>query len=441
MPKSLRFFTRLFGAFLSKFKGLILIGFLLGITIFLAFKFIFPNINLQKKEVIGIVGKYQAGSLPKLILSEIGEGLTKINETGNIEPNIAKSWETPDRGKSWIFHLDTNKTWQDSSYIKSEDISYNFSDAEISRPDSSTIVFRLKNEYSPFPSVVSEPVFKKGLLGTGIWKVKKLSLSGNYVQSLILSDKNGDQKIYKFYPTEDRAKLALKLGQVHILQNMYDPSPFDNWNVFKIEASPASDKIVTLFFNTKNNILSEKSVRQALAYAINKDNLPKPRAYSPISDKSWAYNPQVKTYNYDKERAKTLIGELPAEIKNNLKVDIVTTYVLLPTAEKIVKDWNEIGVKSQALVSSIIPNDYQALLAIFEIPLDPDQYTVWHSTQSSSNFSNYQNPRIDKLLEDGRAQLNLEERRKTYLDFQRFLNEDLPAVFLYYPSLYRIEKK
>jgi len=441
MAKSLRYIIRLVGAFLSKFKGLILIGFLLGIVIFIAARFLIPKLGFKTTKVIGLVGKYQTDTIPDEISKQIGNGLTKVDEEGNVEPDLALSWETSDKGKTWIFHLDTKRRWQDGTSLTSKDVSYNFSDADVQKPDDATIIFKLKNEFSPFPSVVSEPIFKKGLLGTGEWKVKKLSLSANYIQSVILVDAKNNQKIYKFYPTEDRAKLALKLGQVHTLSNLYDASPFETWGVFNIKGSPSNNKIVTLFFNTKDNILSEKSVRQALAYAINKDSLPKPRAYSPIQQNSWAYNPQVKTYNYDVERAKSLISDLPQEVKSNLKIDIVTNYILLPTAEKIVKDWEEIGVASQALVSSSIPTEYQTFLAIFEIPADPDQYTVWHSTQSTSNFSNYQNPRIDKLLEDGRAQLDQEERRKTYLDFQRFLNEDLPALFLYYPTLYTIERK
>jgi peptide/nickel transport system substrate-binding protein len=80
-------------------------------------------------------------------------------------------------------------------------------------------------------------------------------------------------------------------------------------------------------------------------------------------------------------------------------------------------------------------------LAIFDTPEDPDQYSIWHSTQKATNITHYENPRIDKLLEDGRSQINTEERKKTYLDFQRFLVEDAPAAFLFYPDTYSISRK
>ena len=80
------------------------------------------------------------------------------------------------------------------------------------------------------------------------------------------------------------------------------------------------------------------------------------------------------------------------------------------------------GIKTTVQVSSTIPADYEAFLAIFDIPKDPDQYSLWHSTQTGTNISNFTNARIDKLLEDGRSELEQEERKKLVLDFQRFFS-------------------
>ena len=84
----------------------------------------------------------------------------------------------------------------------------------ISFPDSNTVIFTLQNAYSAFPSVVSRPVFRSGLLGTGKWKVKNLELVATYVDQIILENNYKEEIIYKFYPTEDEAKLAFELGQV-----------------------------------------------------------------------------------------------------------------------------------------------------------------------------------------------------------------------------------
>ncbi|MCG2691827.1 hypothetical protein L6272_03300, partial [Microgenomates group bacterium] len=91
------------------------------------------------------------------------------------------------------------------------------------------------------------------------------------------------------------------------------------------------------------------------------------------------------------------------------------------------------------IVNSIDP-DFQALLVAQEIPLDPDQHALWHSTQDT-NITHYSDLKIDKLLEDGRKISDQAKRKEIYQDFQRFLLEDSPAIFLSYPTTYTISRK
>ncbi len=84
--------------------------------------------------------------------------------------------------------------------------------------------------------------------------------------------------------------------------------------------------------------------------------------------------------------------------------------------------------------------DVQAVLLSREVPADPDQYTWWHSNQSA-NISNYQNPRVDKLLEDARKETDQQRRKVMYLEFQRYLVEDVPAMFLYYVTEHDVDRK
>jgi peptide/nickel transport system substrate-binding protein len=365
--------------------------------------------------------------------------LTALNET-NVEPSLAEGWETPDSGKTWIFKLKDNIFWQDGSPVNASDLIYDFTDVTAERPDEKTLIFTLsKGIYSPFPSVLAKPVFKKGLLGTGEWEVKKLTTVSTFVQELVVKNQK-DVKTYRFYPTTERTKLAYKLGEVDQINGLLDPQPFDSWGNSVVLPETNKHQVVTIFFNTQDKLFGEKSLRQALTYAINKDALGE-RAISSTSPESWAYNPQVKPYDYDVDHAKEIIEELPDEIKNSLDIKLVSTPSLLPAAEKISSDWEKVGVKTQIQVSSIIPNEFQAYLTIFDIPRDPDQYPIWHSTQTETNLSRFVSPRIDTLLESGRVQLDLEERRKIYLDFQRFLVEDSPAAFLYHPKYYTIKRK
>lgn len=401
-----------------------------------------PIINQPQTLRVGLTGRYTLSTLPTSVLSMIGDGLTKLDVDGGVVPDIAGKWESPDKGKTWIFTIKDNLFWQDGKKVLSSDIIYQFSDVTIERSNDKTIIFKLQNPYSAFPSVVSRPVFKSGLLGTGAYRVTNISLNGSVVEQLSMENKKGTSIIYKFYPTEEQTKLALELGWVDRISDIFDPSPFDGWSKMKVVENSNTGEYVSVFFNTQDKLLAEKNIRQALSYAIDKDALGGERAISPISIDSWAYNSQVKPYDYDPVKAKSMINDYKKTSKlTDISINLTTTPLLLGKAEIITKNWEDVGVKVNVQVVTQIPSDYQAFLAIFDIPDDPDQYSMWHSTQTATNLTHYQNPRIDKLLEDGRSEIGIEDRKKIYLDFQRFLVEDSPAAFLYYPTTYTIGRK
>lgn len=440
MPVKLRYWVRLVVAFVVRFKAVVFVGIVLGLFIFVLGSFLLPRLFSQKVERIGVTGRYHTEGLPSFVLNMLGEGLTKIAPNGEVVPGLADRWEANSDGTEWTFFLKNGLMWHDGTRVTSDTVLYSFEDTTIERPDEYTIRFKLNSQFSPFPSIVSRPTFKKGLLGTGEFKVANLRLNGAYVQELVLVNNNHEKRIIRFFPSEDGTKIAYELGQIDRIVDALSPAPFDTWNNSIVEKTVRKDRIVALFFNNTSDVFKgpeNKPLRQALAYAIEKGSFEGPRALGPISPNSWAFNPVVKDYAYDVARAKSLIADFSGEVRVNL----ATGASLLPVAEKIAAYWKEIGVIADVHVESVLPEEYDAFLAIYDVPLDPDQYAVWHTTQTRTNVSNYTNPRIDKLLEDGRVELDFEERKKIYLDFQRFLLEDAPAVFLYHPVSYTIIRK
>jgi peptide/nickel transport system substrate-binding protein len=155
---------------------------------------------------------------------------------------------------------------------------------------------------------------------------------------------------------------------------------------------------------------------------------------------SWVHNENVKTYEYDLEHAKSLLA-LDIQDIAELKLDLKTTLQYLEVAEEIATNWRDgLGIKVDVKVVPGITNDYQILLADYAPPLDPDQYGIWHSTQKT-NFTRFTNLKVDKLLEDGRRTLDKKLRTEIYEDFQRFLLEDSPAVFLFETNTQTITRK
>lgn len=440
-----RFLVHLVLLFLKRFGILIGVGILVGGILFgLRSKIITLLPGLTTQEKIGVVGRFTADTLPLSISSRISFGLTIVDKENLPQPGIAESWETKNEGRVWVFTFKKDLRWQDNTSLKSSDFSYNFPGITVSYPDEAHIEFQLSSAYAPFPIIVSRPYFKKGLLGVGEWRVRKIVTSAGNVQELTLEEKTTRiQKVYRFYPTEESLIAAFKLGEVNTISEISDPHALFDWKTVEISPISHDDRFVGIFLNTADSLLSEKNVRQALAYATNKGNIDEmsTRALSPLSPSSWAYNPLVKTYDYDPARARKLLDELPKDQREQLSINLVTIPSLLEPAEKIAKDWEEVGVNTTVQVGTGVPENFQALLATQVIPPDPDQYSIWHSTQTDTNITHYKSARIDKLLEDGRRTLNQDERKRIYLDFQRFLVEDSPVIFLYHPISYTISQK
>ena len=200
-------------------------------------------------------------------------------------------------------------------------------------------------------------------------------------------------------------------------------------------------ELFNIFFKNIEDALKQiedngKNIRQALAYGIDKSRFAN-RAFGPISPNSWAYNTDVKKYEYSTQKAKDMLskaGKLPPEI------NISTVPAYLSIAESIQKDWQALGLKINITTQPEISDNFQVLVIAQAIPQDPDQYNLWHSTQAT-NITHYHNPRIDKLLEDGRKISDFESRKSIYLDFQRFLGEDVPVIFLFHPTTFNLSKK
>ena len=218
----------------------------------------------------------------------------------------------------------------------------------------------------------------------------------------------------------------------NLIEEILTPEQYEK-NV-KIKEVVKYNWYIGVFFNNNDAFLKEKSVRQALSFTFDKPE--KNRISTPLSTKSWAYTNRVKQYDKDVETAKKILTNNIGTQSASLTISTFNDN--LQTAQTIAASWEAIGLQTQVKVVNSIPLDYQVLVATQEIPADPDQYAMWHSTQTETNISHYDNKKIDKLLEDGRKEVDKETRKKIYQDFQRYLVDDAPVAFLYHPTTYTI---
>jgi peptide/nickel transport system substrate-binding protein len=437
-------------AYIKKWRKTIFFFFLFGLVFFFILQFFLSTIiakfPLIQKETIGVIGSYTVETVPEFILRDVSSGLTKADEHGIAQPDIASSWDISDEGKTYIFHLKPHQLFEDGSEVTSDSLAFQYSDVKVLRPNPTTLVFRLKEPYSPFLMTLSRPVFKPGFIGIGPWRIKEIKVNGTFISSLTLADVKEPFKIriYQFYPTQESLRLAFVLGNVSQAVGLNDVSfkntsllDFPNTNITK---NTDYQQLVTLFFNTQDKDLSDKRLRNALSFALPVTFPEGERAISPIAPHSWAYQ-QSSLYLPDKDHAKLLLATIQQDTKQKIpKLTLSTLPIFAHVANEVIAAWKQVGIEATMKIVSGRPDNFQMFLGNFNVPKDPDQYTLWHSNQEN-NITKFDSKRIDKLLEDGRKTQGKDARSKLYADFQKYIMDEAPAAFLYFPYSYTVTRK
>lgn len=396
------------------------------------------NQYFPKKEKIGIEGQYKYYNLPKNIGQKISYGLTTDNHTGHFESSpLIEKIEIDEEKHEYTFTLKDNQRWHSGKELVAKDFNYQIPGLSFSYPSSKEVIVKSETAFSPILSTLSQPLIKKNLDGLGSFTVKKSLMADGYLKRL---DLRSTDKLYsyRFYQSENDLINAFKIGEVDTIEITILPDELEKWSDININKKVQTDeKYIAIFINVSK--FPEKQFRQALAYATPKTTDLNDRALSPISPDSWAYNPSVKNYNYDRERA--------IEFFSKNKIDTIDLAYndqrLVSLADDIKKNWEDtLGINVNAkLTTQIDTQNYDTLLAYGSITSDPDQYLFWHSTQSKTNLTKINNPPIDKLLEEGRQIFDIQERKKIYQEFQKILLEECPAIFLKFPTIYTISRK
>lgn len=446
-----RLFFWLIRAYLKKWGRIVAFSFLAGLIIFFLVAVVLNNFSHllpQRKEVIGLVGAYTVDDLPQFVLSDLSEGLTKVEKDGKVLPNAASSWEIKDNGKTFVFHLRNDLTFVDGEEVTSKEITYEFADVVTERPTPNTIVYKLKNAYSPFLVTASRPIFKDGLNGITSNKVTELKRNGTFVSSLSYV-KEGENKrsiSYIFYPNQEALKTAFLLGettQIVGINNLeFNGSSLEDHKNVSVEKTVDYNRLVTLFFDTNNNILSDSTLRRALSYALPDEFSQGERSFLPYPKTSYYANTDLEKRVQDIPHAQVLLDAALEKASSSASVEITlkTLEKYETVAKSISESWGKLGIKTKIETVETVPTTFQAYLGDFSVPRDPDQYTLWHSDQSN-NITHFRNLRIDKFLEEGRTTFELEERKKIYNDFQKYLIDEAPATFLYFPYSYTVTRK
>lgn len=399
----------------------------------------FYNLPVFHPQIIGLEGRYTLDDLPDDIAQQISLGLTSLSDHQKPEiSKLVKSVEIQNENKDYIFTLNDNIYWSSGRKFTAYDINYEIAGLTITPLSSYSIKISSETEFSPLLASLSQPLIKSNFDGLGDYSVTQITYQDGYIKTLYLKskDKHKNSIQYHFYFDQQDVINAYKIGNVDIIKVNSLPSELNNWGKTKITKEiETNEKYVGIFINTQK--INSKQIRQALAYATPKGDKSQ-RCLGPISPNSWSYYPNVKEYGFNRTRAKELLGSEKVE-SINLSVN---DRGLLPLAEEIKTAWQDIlGFPVSVTIENQISFDnYDTLLTYGAITNDPDQYLFWHSTQTNTNITKLNSPRIDKLLEEGRQTTDQIERKDIYQDFQTYLLEESPAIFLYYPTVYTISR-
>jgi len=207
-------------------------------------------------------------------------------------------------------------------------------------------------------------------------------------------------------------------------------------------------------FNHDHEILSDVKVRQALTYGLNRAEIVE-GIYGPYADVinipqskvSWAYTEEdINTFDFDTEKAKSLLDEAGWKVGadgirekdgKKLKLNFSATAnnpvvdALLPI---MTLNYKELGIdltaetlEFNAIMDKKTKGDYDMFFAAWGLTPDPDN-TIFISDGAQNDFG-YSNPEVDKLMAEGKKELDVEKRKAIYKKMYQLINED--AVFIY----------
>ncbi len=460
-------------------------------------------IDAMTGEPSGLIAMIAGESAASAIAGNIFNSLLKYDKNLELEGELAKSWEVSADQKTITFHLKPEMKWADGAPLTSADVLFTWqlvtddktrtpygADYKLvvkaEAPDALTFRVTYPQPYAPALDTwaglhilpqhilqgqdINTTAFARKPVGSHYYKLEswqngeRISLARN--PSATQGQARINRLVSRFIP--DNAAQFLELMADNIDSMNLDPIKYAR--IFP--ARPDLTKKIALYkelgnnytylgFNLKRKPFDDVRVRQAINYAIDKQELidgvllglgePVASPYKPGT--RWS-SPDLYPYPYDPQKAVSLLKQAGFEDHDGdgildrdgkpLAFEMVTNQNKQRelSAVLIQRRLKEIGIDSKIRVLEwasfvgryIKTGDFDVVVLGWSLSLDPDQFNIWHSSQQAPgqfNFIGYSNPRVDKLLEQGRLELDPDKRMQIYHEFAQILLEDSPIVYLY----------
>ena len=433
----------------------------------------------------------------------IFNGLVKFDKNGTIVGELAENFYF-ENNTTLVFELRKGVKWHDGKPFTADDVLYTYAlmnSPKLLTPykDSFKYVKTVEKLDSHRVRVMySQPYFKAlsiwmtGILPKHLWEKEEDPMTsplnkspigtGPYkltkafkVNERIVLDANPDYYIHPPYiekinlhyigdPSTQFITLKAKgldIGSLDPLQVERQLNR-DFKSYYRLIEQP-SQSYTYMGFNLRKKKFQDKRVREAIAYAINKQEIIDLLFFShgtvchgPFMPGSDVYPKDFKPHPYDPQKSRALLDELGYGPQNPLSFEVVTNtgndtrvYAAQIIQNQLRKAGIEMTIRTmewQAFLNTVVmPHQFEAVLMGWSLSLIPDAYSIWHSDgdkKGGFNFIGYHNTEVDRLIVDAEKIVDTKAFGKEYQKIFKLIAEDYPYVFLYIPnSITAVNKK
>lgn len=429
-----------------------------------------------------------ASSDTAAIMMNVFESLVTFNEKGEIIPGLAEKYDITDDGLKYTFTLKEDVKFHDGKAFSSKDVMYTYKKLTglngekplssvlsqtvkgLEAPDDKTFIITLNHKDAAFITKCTSLVVEDGYnnnstkpIGTGPFKFseyvvgQKVVLERNKEYS---TDKNRvpsiDKAEFKIMNDNNAKIMALKSGNLNIaeIESQNIDSLKKDYNI--VEGPQNMVQLVA--FNNSRAPFDNEKVREAINYAIDKDEIIKIVAngrgtkldtfLSPIMQEY--YNKSLKKNEYNIEKSKELLKEAGFEKGLSFKLTVPSNYQFHVNTAQVVKDQlNKVGINvdieliewAKWLEQVYTNADYQATIVAHTGKLDPQDFLNRFSSSYGKNYFKFSDEKYDELIEKSTLTTDINERKKYYDECQQILIDKSASVFIQDPNLIYVTNK
>ncbi len=396
------------------------------------------------------------------VLNQIYDTLMYFNPDGteDPQPRIAESYEISDDGLDYTFHLRDDVTFHDGTPVTADDVVFSielykaseYQGSQISMlssveaTDEHTVVCHLDTPYSPFlegicsPMIASKAYYEKSEddfvnspIGSGPYKFVSRSKGSNIKLEANEDYYRGAPEIkevtFEMIPDSATKAIALQTGEVNFAE-------IDSSTMPQLEANPQitiaevpTSSFSYIAMNLEKEPFNDVKVRQAINYAIDRDNLVavcfdgEAEVNSNICAKErFGYSDDQLQYTYDPDKAKELLSEAGIETPYDLgEILVAEKYSNLATV--IQNDLKAVGLEVEISVKEF--NSYISDLQNGNYGITALNMTLEGDTQSLemafttdyigiANNARYSDADMDALFDQARSETDTDKRAEVF---------------------------